>query len=60
MDYKIGDKIRIKRLCDEPPGKYAGREGVIKSIDDMGTLHGTWGGLGVVPEYDDFEVITEN
>ena len=57
MNYKVGDTIKINHLFDEPPGKYAGRTGVIISIDDMGTLHGTWGGLGVVPDCDDFEVI---
>lgn len=53
----IGDKIRIIYMVDEP--QYRGREGVITSIDDMGQLHGTWGGLAVIPGEDDYTVIEE-
>lgn len=56
MNYKIGDKIRIIYMSDEP--RYCGREGIIKSIDDAGQLHGTWGGLALIPYEDEFEVIT--
>lgn len=51
----VGDKIRIINMEGEP--NYSGREGIIKSIDDAGQLHGTWGGLAVIPEEDSFEVI---
>ena len=56
-NYKVGDKIRIIYMADEP--KYTGREGTIRSIDDMGQLHGSWGGLAVIPGEDCFEIITE-
>lgn len=40
----IGDKIKILRLCGEPINSpYHGKEGIIKYIDDIGQLHGTWG-----------------
>ena len=52
---KVGQKIRI--ICMEGEPHYTGREGVISHIDDMGQLHGTWGGLAVVPETDSYEVI---
>lgn len=52
---KVGDTIRIIEMSGEPA--YSGRVGVVKSIDDMGQLHGTWGGLAVIPEEDSFEVI---
>lgn len=52
---KIGDRIRILFMEGEP--QYEGREGIIKSIDSMGQLHGTWGGLAVIPEKDAFEII---
>lgn len=55
---KIGDKIRIINMSDEP--RYSGREGVITHIDDMGQLHGTWGGLAVIPGVDSFEIIEKN
>lgn len=55
---KVGDKIRIIYMEDELEGRmYNGREGVITIIDDVGMLHGTWGGLAIIPEEDDFEVI---
>lgn len=50
--YKIGMHVRIKEMRDEPG--YAGKVGLIESIDDLGQLHGTWGGLAIVPEVDDF------
>ena len=55
---KVGDKIRIIRMEDELQGdKYAGCEGVIEYIDSMGQLHGTWGGLAIIPEVDIITVI---
>lgn len=53
--FKVGDKIRIIGMKDEP--SYEGRVGVIEYIDDANQLHGTWGGLAVVPEVDEVEVI---
>ena len=59
---KIGDAIRIIRMNDDG-GKdlqarmYNGRSGVVEHIDSKGQLHGTWGGLAVIPGVDDFEVL---
>ena len=36
---------------------YNGRSGVVEYIDSLGQLHGTWGGLVIIPETDEFEVI---
>lgn len=52
---KVGDTIRIEYMDGEP--QYAGREGVVRSIDDMGQLHGSLGGLAVVPSTDIFTII---
>ena len=52
-----GDTIRITKLDDPYDHTYAGREGVVEHIDDSGQLHGTWGGLAVVPGEDGFTVI---
>lgn len=57
MTVNVGDKVRIISMSGEP--HYTGREGVITHIDDMGQLHGTWGGLAIIPESDTFEVIKE-
>jgi hypothetical protein len=56
MDIKIGDKIRIIYMDGEP--EYTGTEGEILSIDDMGQIHGTWGGCAIIPGIDQFEVIS--
>ena len=53
---KIGDIIHIYHMFGEP--EYSGREGVVKYIDDMGQIHGTWGGCALVPG-DDFEIIED-
>lgn len=57
---KIGDKIVIKRFKGDEPSAadYIGKTGVVESIDDIGQIHGTWGGLGLLPE-DDYEVLAE-
>ena len=52
-----GDTIRIIRMNDDG-GKdlqarmYNGRSGVVEHIDSICHLHGTWGGLAVIPGVD--------
>jgi hypothetical protein len=52
---KVGDKIRIIYMKDEP--NYTGKEGVVTHIDDIGQIHGTWGGCALIPGVDLFEII---
>ena len=58
----IGDTIRVIRMSDDG-GKdlqarmYNGRSGIVEYIDSLSQLHGTWGGLAIIPETDEFEVI---
>lgn len=52
---EVGDTIRINYMKNEP--QYTGKEGVITHIDDYGQIFGSWGGLAVVPDVDDFEII---
>jgi hypothetical protein len=58
-DVKVGDKVRIMKM-DDSNGKdsrakeYAGKEGVVEHIDDLGQLHGTWGGLALIPSVDKY------
>lgn len=59
MTPKVGDRIRIIKMADPYGAFYEGREGVIWHIDDMGQLHGTWGGLAVIPEEDEFIILSE-
>ena len=52
---EVGDKIIINYMEGEP--NYWGREGIVTCIDSMGHLHGTWGGLAVIPNEDDYTLI---
>ena len=55
---KVGDKIRIISMNGEPI--YSGMTGTITSIDSMGQLHGTWGGLAVIPGEDSFVKVDDD
>lgn len=55
-EVKPGDRIRIIKMDGEP--HYDGKEGEVDYIDSIGQIHGTWGGLAVVPEVDIYELIT--
>ena len=59
---KKGDTIRIIRMNDDggkdlQPRMYNGRSGVVECIDSLGQLHGTWGGLALIPEVDEFQIV---
>lgn len=56
MNMQVGDKIRIIHLEGEDD-RYDGKEGTVEFIDSLGQLHGSWGGLAVIPETDRFIVI---
>lgn len=57
FEHYVGKTIKIISMKGEP--QYSGKEGVVKFVDDMGQLHGSWGGLAVQPENDNFEIIKE-
>ena len=60
MQAKVGDKIRIIKMNDEyllSPNEYDGKEGYVVRIDDMGQLHGTWGGLAIIPGVDEYIIL---
>lgn len=52
---KINDTIRILYMEGEPA--YIGKTGIVERIDDAGQLHGTWGGLAIVPGEDEFKIL---
>ena len=54
MQVKPGDKIHINYMEGEP--HYSGREGIVRSIDDIGQIHGSWGGLALTSS-DNFYII---
>lgn len=51
---KVGDMIHIFTMYGEP--EYKDREGIVEDIDDIGQIHGTWGGLALNQD-DDWTVI---
>lgn len=53
-EVKPGDIIHIYHMFGE--SEYKDREGVVKYIDDMDQIHGTWGGLALLFD-DDWEII---
>lgn len=57
IKYSVGDIIRIIYMDDKEGSKYEGREGEITHIDDMNQLHGTWGGLAIIPDIDIIEKV---
>ena len=52
----LGKKVRIDHLQGED-GRYDGKEGTVTRVDDMGDLHGSWGGLSIIVDSDNFSVI---
>lgn len=54
---KVGDKIRIVYMNGEP--QYSGRVGIVEHIDDIGQIHGSWGGCALIPGVDQYELIEE-
>jgi hypothetical protein len=56
-EVKVGDTIRIIFLDDIRGCDYVGREGEVTHIDGIGQLHGTWGGLAIIPETDSYELL---
>lgn len=55
---KIGDLIKVIKMDGEPD--YSNRVGTVTAIDGIGQLHGTWGGLAIIPEKDTYQVLKEN
>ena len=51
-EVKVGDKILIQAMQDEP--RYENTSGVVTHIDDIGQIHGTWGGCALLPDIDEF------
>lgn len=61
---RVGDTIRILSLAPNADGThdpadkhYVGKEGVVQSIDDMGNIHGTWGGISLLHGVDSYAII---
>ena len=55
LKVKVGDKIEIIEMKGEP--NYTGKTGQVTSVDDIGQIHGTWGGCALIPNEDSFKII---
>ena len=55
VDVKVGDKLRIIEMVDEPT--YTNKVGVVDHIDDIGQIHGSWGGCALIPGIDNYEKV---
>ncbi len=51
----VGDLIKIIEMKSDP--QYNGKDGTVTRVDHLGQLHGTWGGLAVIPSEDKYEII---
>ena len=54
---KVGDKLRIVCMNGEP--QYSGRVGIVEHIDDIGQIHGSWGGCALIHSVDQYKLIEE-
>jgi len=57
---KVGMRVRLIQMVDDPNPIDDKLEGTIDSIDDLGTLHVNWDDgrrLGIVPEIDKYELL---
>ena len=60
--YEIGTKVKLIKMYDFYNDLATGEEGIITSVDDLGTLHIKWENgstLGLVVGVDEFEIIEE-
>ena len=55
VEVKVGQKVRIIEMMGEP--QYTGKKGVVEHIDDLGQIHGSWGGCAIIPSTDRYEVV---
>lgn len=62
---KVGDTIMIDGFDTDRDGtipeserRLIGKTGVVSFVGGMGDLHGTWGGIGILPN-DQYHVIKE-
>ena len=56
-DAFLGKVIEIIEMDGEP--QYAGKFGRVEHVDSLCTLHGTWGGCGIILDKDKFKIVGE-
>ena len=56
-NYLVGKHIEIVSMEGEQ--HYSGKRGIVKSVDSVGQLHGTWGGCALIPGIDSWKELNE-
>ena len=59
MDEKATPSRAFPDGTDHQARAYNGRTGTVDRIDDTDQIHGTWGGLAIQPERDEFEIVSQ-
>lgn len=54
-DQYVGKQVEVTIL--DPYRPIINKVGVVQFVDDIGQLHGTWGGLAADPTEDDIKII---
>ena len=54
---KISVRSVVQIICMKGEPQYTGKIGTVKKIDNIGQLHGTWGGCAIIPGTDEFIVL---
>jgi hypothetical protein len=57
MKELVGTQIKIIEMVGEP--KYSGKTGFVEHVDDLGQIHGTWGGLALIQNIDTYEIVED-
>ena len=55
--YPTGTRIELLYMNDPYSPVHTGTKGTVVCVDDMGQIHGSWGGCALIPGVDEFEVI---
>ena len=57
--YPQGTRVKLVRM-DDPQAPPVGTEGIVRHVDDIGTIHVSWAngsGLGVIPGEDEIQIL---
>lgn len=58
--YPKGTRVKLISMGNDPRPIKSGAIGIVKLVDDMGTIHVKWDNgrtLGLIPQVDEFEKI---
>jgi hypothetical protein len=62
LELRPGDRVELVRLDDEFTDMEPGVQGVVQSVDALGTIHVAWDDgrmLGLIPGLDQWSILNE-